>query len=117
MQGPPGAGKSHLLSGHGIRAIQPGFSVQHFRFDELLTALKTDAHLPPARLKSRKYMSSSLLLVDEMGYDPMSREEASARRRSRTGGARPLALPAGQLPVRPRGVRRRHWRHGPLRTP
>lgn len=25
----------------------------------------------------RKYMSSSLLLVDEMGYDPMSREEAS----------------------------------------
>ena len=29
------------------------------------------------RLEGRKYMSSSLLLVDEMGYDPMSREEAS----------------------------------------
>ena len=38
---------------------------------------RADAHVPPARLKSRKYMSSSLLLVDEMGYDPMSREEAS----------------------------------------
>jgi DNA replication protein DnaC len=77
MQGPPGVGKSHLLCGLGIRAIQLGFSVQYFRFDELLTALRADAHLPPARLKSRKYMSSALLLVDEMGYDPMSREEAS----------------------------------------
>ena len=78
MQGPPGVGKSRICSvGLGIRAIQLGFSVQYFRFDELLTALRADAHLPSARLKSRKYMSSSLLLVDEMGYDPMSREEAS----------------------------------------
>lgn len=77
MQGPPGVGKSHLLVGLGVRAIQLGFSVQYFRFDELLTALRADAHLPPARLKSRKYMSSSLLLVDEMGYDPMTRDEAS----------------------------------------
>jgi DNA replication protein DnaC len=77
MQGPPGVGKSHLLAGLGIRAIQLGFSVQYFRFDELLTVLRADAHLPPARLKSRKYMSSALLLVDEMGYDPMNREDAS----------------------------------------
>ena len=77
MQGPPGVGKSHLLCGLGIRAIQLGFSVQYFRFDELLIALRADAHLPLARLKGRKYMSSALLLVDEMGYDPMSREEAS----------------------------------------
>jgi DNA replication protein DnaC len=56
--------------------IQRGFSVQYCRFDELLTALRADAHLPPARLKSRKYMSSALLLVDERGNDPMGREEA-----------------------------------------
>ena len=77
MQGPPGVGKSHLLCGLGIRAIQLGFSTQYFRFDELLTALRVDAHLPPARLRSRKYMSSALLLIDEMGYDPMSRDDAS----------------------------------------
>ena len=77
MQGPPGVGKSHLLCGLGIRAIRPGFSVQYFRFDELLTALRADAHLPPNRLKKRKYMSTALLLVDEMGYDPMTREDAS----------------------------------------
>ena len=77
MQGPPGVGKSHLLCGLGIRAIQLGFSVQYYRFDELLTALKTDAPLRPERLKKRKYMSSALLLIDEMGYDPLTREEAS----------------------------------------
>jgi DNA replication protein DnaC len=77
LQGPPGVGKSHLLVGLGVRAIQLGFSVQYFRFDELLTALKADAPLRPARLKARKYMSTALLLVDEMGYDPMTRDEAS----------------------------------------
>jgi DNA replication protein DnaC len=74
MQGPPSVGKSHLLCGLGIGAIQIGFSVQYFRFDELLTALRADGHLPSARLKARKYMSSALLLVDEMGYDRMDRE-------------------------------------------
>lgn len=51
--------------------------MQHFRFDKLLAALRADANLPPARLKSRIYMSSALLLVDEMGYDPMNGEHAS----------------------------------------
>lgn len=49
--------------GEAHRAIQLGFSVQYFRFDELLAAPRVDAHLPPTRIKSRKYMSSSLLLV------------------------------------------------------
>ena len=42
-----------------------------------MTALKIDAGLPPARLKRRKYMSTALLLIDELGFDPMSRQEAS----------------------------------------
>jgi len=39
--------------------------------------LKADAHLPPARLRRRKYLSTSLLIVDELGFEPMNREEAS----------------------------------------
>jgi DNA replication protein DnaC len=77
VQGPPGVGKTHLLVGLGIRAVEQGFSVQYFRFDELMTALKADAVLPPVRLKRRKYMSTALLLIDELGFDPMSRQEAS----------------------------------------
>ena len=64
VQGPPGVGKTHLLVGLGIRAVEQGFSVQYFRFDELMTALKADAALPPVRLKRRKYMSTALLLID-----------------------------------------------------
>src|SRR3954471_16525912 len=63
--------------GLGIRAVEQGFSVQYFRFDELMTALKIDAGLPPARLKRRKYMSTALLLIDELGFEPMTRPEAS----------------------------------------
>ncbi|OYQ31839.1 hypothetical protein CHU93_04165 [Sandarakinorhabdus cyanobacteriorum] len=77
LQGPPGVGKSHLLAALGIRAVQLGFSVQYYRFDELMAALRHDAQLPPPRIKGRKYMSSALLLIDEMGYDPLNREEAS----------------------------------------
>ena len=35
-----------------------------------MTALKIDAGLPPARLKRRKYMSTALLLIDELGFEP-----------------------------------------------
>jgi len=32
--------------------------------------------VPPTRLKRRKYMSTALL-IDELGFDPMTRQEAS----------------------------------------
>ena len=54
IQGPPGVGKTHLCVGLGIRAVEQGFSVQYFRFDELMTALRADAGMPPARLKRRR---------------------------------------------------------------
>jgi DNA replication protein DnaC len=77
LQGPPGVGKSHLCIALGVKAVQLGFSVQYFRFDELMTALRADAEMPPARLKRRKYMSTALLLVDELGFEPVTRQEAS----------------------------------------
>src|SRR3954454_2038740 len=88
--GSPGVGKTHLCVGLGIRAVEQGFSVQYFRFDELMTALKTDAGLPPARLKRRStcrrrccsLMNSALIGADDA-----------------TGGE--PSLPARHLPLRP----------------
>lgn len=77
IQGPPGVGKTHLAVGLGIKAIEQGFSAQFYRFDELKLQLKADAHLPPARLRRRKYLSTALLVIDELGFEPMTREEAS----------------------------------------
>lgn len=33
--------------------------------------------MPPAPLRRRKYMSTALLIIDELGFEVMSREEAS----------------------------------------
>lgn len=77
IQGPPGVGKTHLAVGLGVKAVQHGFSAQFYRFDELKLQLKADAHLPPARLRRRKYLSTALLVIDELGFEPMTRDEAS----------------------------------------
>ena len=77
LQGPPGWASRTCASASCVKAVQLGFSVQYFRFDELMTALKGDAALPPARLKRRKHMSTALLLIDELGFEPMTRQEAS----------------------------------------
>ena len=77
IQGPPGVGKTHLAVGLGVKAIEQGFSVQYFRFDELLMHLRRDSDLPPSRLRRRKYLSTALLIIDELGFEPMNRQEAS----------------------------------------
>jgi len=77
MQGPPGVGKTHLSVALGVRAVELGFSVLYCRFNELMVALKADAALPPARLKRRRYMNMALLVIDELGFEPMTRDEAS----------------------------------------
>lgn len=78
IQGPPGVGKSHLAVGLGVKAVEQGFSAQYYRFDELLIDLKRDAGLPQSRLRRPKYLSTSLLIIDELGFEPMDRQEASA---------------------------------------
>ena len=77
IQGPPGVGKTHLAVALGVKAVENGFSVAFFRFDDLLAALKRDAEVPPQRLRGKKYNSVSLLVVDEVGFQPLTRPEAS----------------------------------------
>jgi DNA replication protein DnaC len=77
LQGPPGVGKTHLAVALGIKAVQNGFGVTFYRLEELLSALKRDADLTPARLRRKKYLNTGLLIIDEMGFEPMSRQEAS----------------------------------------
>lgn len=77
IQGPPGVGKTHLAIALGVRAIENGFSVAFHRLEDLLAALKRDADSHPSRLRQRKHMSVALLVIDEVGFEPMSRQEAS----------------------------------------
>jgi DNA replication protein DnaC len=77
LQGPPGVGKTHLSVALGVKAIECGFSVCFYRLEDLLHALKKHAEFATERLRHKKYMSASLLIVDELGFQAMNREEAN----------------------------------------
>ena len=77
LSGPPGVGKTHLARALGIRAVQQGFSVGFYRLEDLMHAMKKDAEVPPRRLKGKKYLKVSLLVIDEVGFQPLSRLEAN----------------------------------------
>lgn len=77
LQGPPGVGKTHLAVALGVKAVENGFGVVFYRIEELLAALKQDADLSPARRRRKKYVNTGLLIIDEMGFEPMNRLEAS----------------------------------------
>lgn len=77
LQGPPGVGKTHLAVALCVAAIEHGFSVAYFRLEELLAAMRQDAAVAPARLRRRKYVNVALLVIDEVGFEPMSRADAS----------------------------------------
>lgn len=77
LQGPPGVGKTHLAIALAVRAVENGFSVAFHRLEDLLAAMKRDADLGPQRLRRKKYMNVALLVIDEVGFEPMTRHEAS----------------------------------------
>jgi DNA replication protein DnaC len=77
LLGAPGTGKTHLSVALGVRAVECGFSVAFYRIDELLHAMRQDADLAPQRLRRRKYMKPALLIVDELGFEPLDRQAAN----------------------------------------
>ena len=77
VQGPPGVGKTHLCVALGVKAIEHGFSVAFYRLEDLLHEMRKDADVPPQRLRRKKYFNVSYLVVDEVGFEPMSQQDAS----------------------------------------
>lgn len=77
MQGPPGVGKTHLAVSLGVKAVENGFSVAFYRVEDLLHAMKKHADVPPTRIRGKKYLKVALLIIDEVGFQPLTRQEAS----------------------------------------
>lgn len=75
--GPPGVGKTHIAIGLGVRAVEAGYSVLFLTLETLMT------RLVKAKLENRleralqQLVYPKVLVVDEIGYLPLSREEAS----------------------------------------
>lgn len=68
--GPPGVGKTHLAISLAIKACHHGFKVYFTTMDTLIKKLKEGA------TRQKAYLNSSLVVVDEVGYLPVTTQEA-----------------------------------------
>lgn len=73
--GPPGVGKTHLAVGLGVRAVHLGYSVIYYTVEELLQQLKKRAEIPVAKQRGRAYVKNALVILDELGYQALDRNE------------------------------------------
>lgn len=72
LLGPPGTGKSHLATALGVEAVRAGKRVYRASLAEIIDALsraERDGRLPE---KLRFFSRNSLLIVDEIGYLPIT---------------------------------------------
>jgi DNA replication protein DnaC len=74
LLGPPGVGKTHLAVALAVKAAQAGQTIQFTTMAELIAKLRVDQ--TTGRMgRGRRYYTSSLVVVDEVGYTPIDREE------------------------------------------
>jgi DNA replication protein DnaC len=71
--GPPGVGKTHLATALAIKACYSGISIYFTTMAELIGKLKQNAE---SSSRGRSYDRNALVVVDEVGYMPISRQEA-----------------------------------------
>jgi DNA replication protein DnaC len=75
--GPPGVGKTHLAISLGFKAVEAGYKVSFTTMDKLMHTLKTQEISRRSKGKMNRILSSSLVIIDELGYLPISRDEAN----------------------------------------
>ena len=75
--GPPGVGKTHLAVALGVKAVEAGYSAMFVTLETLMTRLARAKHENRLERSLQQLTYPKLLIVDEIGYLPLSREEAS----------------------------------------
>jgi DNA replication protein DnaC len=73
--GPPGVGKTHLAVALAIKAAQCGQNIYFTTMANLMNKLKNDS-ISGKTDKCRAYYRNALVIVDEVGYMPISRQDA-----------------------------------------
>ncbi len=75
MLGGAGTGKTHLAVAVGLKAIRNGEKVLYLTVNELLFCLKTQDTIKKSSGKLRYAEECNLLIIDELGYTPLNRED------------------------------------------
>jgi len=75
--GPPGTGKTHLALAIGNKAVREGYKVFFASMDVLMHILKTQEISVKSAARIRWIAKCDLIIIDEVGYLPVSRTEAN----------------------------------------
>jgi DNA replication protein DnaC len=75
--GPPGTGKTHIALAIGNKAAREGYNVAFQTMDNLVHILKTREISQKSQARLRWIKKCDLLIIDELGYLPVSRGEAN----------------------------------------
>lgn len=75
--GPPGVGKSHLAIALAVKAIMAGHRVLFMTLDQVLTKLRKAREENKLEKMLTLLVQPRVLVLDEIGYMPMTREDAS----------------------------------------
>jgi DNA replication protein DnaC len=75
--GPPGVGKTHIAVGLAMEALRRGHLVRYLTLDDLVRDLRRADQLGKLREKLAHYQRPQLLILDEVGYLPLAREDAN----------------------------------------
>src|SRR3972149_3266003 len=75
--GPPGVGKTHLAIGLGVKAVEAGYSVLFLTLEALMARLTKAFHENRLERSLQQLVYPKVLIIDEIGYLPLSNLEAS----------------------------------------
>lgn len=75
--GPTGSGKTHMAIALGKEAIKKGYKVSFVTMSELLNLLKMERVYTENRFKLARIMESRVIVIDEMGLLPASKQDAN----------------------------------------
>ncbi|QCQ21362.1 IS21-like element helper ATPase IstB [Desulfoglaeba alkanexedens] len=76
LLGPPGVGKTHLSISLGVKAVEAGYRVLFLTLESMLTRLTRARMENRVERQLQQFVYPRVLIIDEMGYLPMSRDEA-----------------------------------------